>query len=129
MRIIRIWPHVSRETLSSIFWRQYFGAFHVKHSDQKFLEKKLDFLKFLARGRQCESEVSNLWVVSTKKCVRFQEVSLLQTRPVNILARGRQCESEVSNLWVVSTKKRISFSTPSLLRNSARSRQYNTDEY
>ena len=32
----------------------------MKHSRQKFLEKKLDFLKFLARGRQCESEVENL---------------------------------------------------------------------
>ena len=46
--------------------------FHVKHCRQKFLEKKLDFLKFLARGRQCESEVSNLWVVSTTKRVNFQ---------------------------------------------------------
>ena len=31
--------------------------FHMKHSRQKFLEKMLDFLKFLARGRQCECEV------------------------------------------------------------------------
>jgi len=43
MRIIRIWPHVSHETLCN-----------------KKSEKKLDFLRFLARGRQCESEVENL---------------------------------------------------------------------
>jgi hypothetical protein len=91
-----------------------FSAFHVKHSRQKFLEKMLDFLKFLARGRQCESEVSNQWVVSTKKCVCYQQLSLLQTRPVNILARGRQCESEVSNQWVVSTKKCVCYQQLSL---------------
>jgi len=60
MRIIRIWPHVSRETLPA-----------------KKSEKKLDFLRFLARGRQCESEVENLWVVSTKKSVCFQQLSLI----------------------------------------------------
>ena len=39
MRIIRIWPHVSHETLCN-----------------KKSEKKLDFPRFLARGRQCESD-------------------------------------------------------------------------
>jgi hypothetical protein len=31
--------------------------FHVEHSALKKSEKKLDFPRFLARGRQCECEV------------------------------------------------------------------------
>ena len=60
MRIIRIWPHVSRETLCN-----------------KKSEKKLDFPRFLARGRQCESEVENLWVAEAIEnvCVRMSSLS------------------------------------------------------
>jgi len=43
--------------------------FHVKHSRQKFLEKSIDFLKFLARGRQCESEVQIRLVLRPCGCV------------------------------------------------------------
>jgi hypothetical protein len=49
----------------------------VKHSALKNLRKKLDFLRFLARVRQWQSEVENQWVVSTKKCVDFSGVSLI----------------------------------------------------
>ena len=51
--------------------------FHMKHSRQKFLEKMLDFLKFLARGRQCESEVEILCGAETVKhvCVRMSSLS------------------------------------------------------
>ena len=51
--------------------------FHMKHSREKFLEKMLDFLKFLARGRQCESDVEYLCGSETinNVCVRMSSLS------------------------------------------------------
>jgi len=81
MRIIRIWPHVSRETFGD---RQNSDALMVSRETLQKRSKSLFLQGFLARGRQCESEVSNLWVVSTKKCVCYQQLSLL-----SVFWRGR----------------------------------------
>ena len=74
MRIIRIWTHVSRETSGD---RQNFDTSMVSRETLQKRPKSLFLQGFLARGRQCESEVENLWVVSTKKCVCFQQLSLI----------------------------------------------------
>ena len=57
MRIIRIWPHVSRETSGD---RQNFDTSMVSRETLQKRPKSLFLQGFLARGRQCESEVSNL---------------------------------------------------------------------
>lgn len=71
--------------------RANFSAFHVKHSRQKFLEKCLTFLKFLARGRQCESEVENLCGAEAIKnvCMRMSSLSQARADFYNIFRRGR----------------------------------------
>jgi len=57
MRIIRIWPHVSRETSGD---RQNSDASMVSRETLQKRPKSLFLQGFLARGRQCESEVENL---------------------------------------------------------------------
>ena len=54
--------------------------FHVKHALKKS-QLMLDFSKILARGRQCESEVSNLSVPSAKISAKAKNVkSFLRVR-------------------------------------------------
>ena len=74
MRIIRIWPHVSRETSGD---RQNSDASMVSRETLQKRPKSLFLQGFLARVRQWQSEVENQWVVSTKKCVDFSGVSLI----------------------------------------------------